>query len=341
MAHIQEARVAQKPAPVIESIPSLLLEHWGLQLQVESLKALDSYDDANFYLVATSQTEPDVSRQFLLKFYNTMETRNPAFLEGLSMALGLLSDSKSPLYPIKVPTIQPVIKGSATDYVFVPCQTVSGVADTAAVRVFHWISGDTLNSFAQTVEATTFFQVGHAVGRLQSTFQQVSFDHPALHREHLWDLRQFPVAATAFLPSISDHPIIHSTITCLQTLYTETFVNETSTLNLPCGIIMGDANDANIIVAHSELNHFHVAGIIDFSDIMYSWRVNELAIACAYGLVTHFPHVPKLWVLASLFLGYLGVGVESGNWAFAKSSVTITNTCNILYCACVFEPGVH
>jgi len=46
-------------------------------------------------------------------------------------------------------------------------------------------------------------------------------------------------------------------------------------------VIHNDCNDGNIIVSKSDT----VAGIIDFGDAVYSWRVGELAIAIAYAIL--------------------------------------------------------
>jgi 4-aminobutyrate aminotransferase-like enzyme/Ser/Thr protein kinase RdoA (MazF antagonist) len=48
---------------------------------------------------------------------------------------------------------------------------------------------------------------------------------------------------------------------------------------LPCQTIHNDANDWNVLVSHGE-----VSGIIDFGDMVHSWRICELAIGLAYAL---------------------------------------------------------
>lgn len=313
MTSIQRARVANKPLPELHTLAGLLKDNWGFT--VAALKVLDSYDDANFFLRATSEgnSHPE---EYLVKFYNAIESKNPAFLQGLSQGLSRLSHP--PLSPILVPQIvAPLNIGPDNyDFIFVPCRTVKGESIPCAMRVFRWISGDTLNSHAAGVQWPNFVQVGNAIGRLQDTLH--GFDHVALHREHIWDLRQFPLAASdlvSFVPDPTLQKVIQSVFQIYQSLIpADAFaftINETGKNGkeqLPWSVIMGDANDANLIV-HPTTRE--ITGIIDFSDTMTTWRINEIAIALAYGAVTPFEHVSMPVVLASLFLGYLGLSVPA------------------------------
>ena len=69
----------------------------------------------------------------------------------------------------------------------------------------------------------------------------------------------------------------------------------------PMGIIMGDANDANIIVSHDQSS---VVGLIDFGDATYTWSILELANALAYGLTTSFGLAQPALAIAVMFSGY-------------------------------------
>ena len=60
--------------------------------------------------------------------------------------------------------------------------------------------------------------------------------------------------------------------------------------NLPKGLIHNDGNDYNIIVSSSgrdEDSGFcrKIAAIIDFGDIVYAWRLNDLAVVLAYAML--------------------------------------------------------
>ena len=48
----------------------------------------------------------------------------------------------------------------------------------------------------------------------------------------------------------------------------------------PRQVLQSDANDRNLVVTPDGK---HIAAIFDFGDMVYSYRVNELAICIAYG----------------------------------------------------------
>jgi hypothetical protein len=69
----QELRSSKKPDPLVEGLAAFLKEHWGISVDMASLKKIDSYDDANFYLAGTGGAEDSGERRsFLLKYYNAV-----------------------------------------------------------------------------------------------------------------------------------------------------------------------------------------------------------------------------------------------------------------------------
>ena len=55
---------------------------------------------------------------------------------------------------------------------------------------------------------------------------------------------------------------------------------------LPRSIIHNDANDGNLILNRvADQFDTEVVGIIDFGDVVYSWTVSDLAVACAYAML--------------------------------------------------------
>ena len=101
------------------------------------------------------------------------------------------------------------------------------------------------------------------------------FDHPGCHRDHLWDIRQTS-GLRLFLHALNDVPEIQQVCTNVV----DEFENIQDQLNaLKWGTLQADFNDANIIF--NDLGD-QVVGLIDFGDIVYSNRINDLAIAMAY-----------------------------------------------------------
>ena len=63
------------------------------------------------------------------------------------------------------------------------------------------------------------------------------------------------------------------------------FKNNMSIYNdLKKSVIHNDINDNNIIVSNERINP-KIESIIDFGDSLYSQKINDLAIACTYGVM--------------------------------------------------------
>jgi 4-aminobutyrate aminotransferase-like enzyme/Ser/Thr protein kinase RdoA (MazF antagonist) len=73
---------------------------------------------------------------------------------------------------------------------------------------------------------------------------------------------------------------------------------------LPKGVVHNDANDYNIIVSEALVNP-KVIGIIDYGDACYTQIINDLAIACTYGIMhTEDPLQAALPIVASYHKAY-------------------------------------
>jgi 4-aminobutyrate aminotransferase-like enzyme/Ser/Thr protein kinase RdoA (MazF antagonist) len=92
--------------------------------------------------------------------------------------------------------------------------------------------------------------LGRTVARIDRAL--AGFEHPAMRRHHVWDLRNAPELGIAVPPV--DH--------------------------LPHQLIHNDANEHNVLVAEDG----SVCGLIDFGDVVWSARVCGLAVAGAYAM---------------------------------------------------------
>ena len=332
MTSVQETRKQLKPLPNEDQAFNVFCEHWSQLIKEEPMapetvrrdgllrvKVLDSYDDANFYLTIFTRNNNgegntvvfEKKREYLMKFYNAMETTEPDILYGLSLMLNTLTDRLgsnclvssiiSPLPEKREGNQETEVK----DLIFYPnCLLADGSHQTVAVRVFDWIVGDTLsNHLSKSNDSdedpssswVLFNQLGNALGLIYHALQEV--DHPSFHRTHLWDLAQFP-NVTSLITFTMDDPILYDHIVTLQGIY-RGMVSKYGD-KLPTSLIMGDANDANVIVKDNR-----VVGLIDFSDAIVTWSVNELAIAMAYGLVSGSHSNSYVQIVTMIFLGYL------------------------------------
>lgn len=288
----QKIRKAHKPYPTVVMVVDLCAAHWGMALVPGSAKVLDSYDDANFYVAVLNN---GVKEEYLVKYYNRMEADDPELLRGLSVMLGGLHAKLGDRF--KFPhAIHPLASSSADDMVRVQgCPLADGSRAEVIVRVFHWISGVAMNT-VPTTEAL-LREVGDALGQMQMALEGV--DHRAFHREQMWDLTQFP-KAMPLLAFVDDHELVE-TIHRVQAAYAERVL--ACAAALPMSVIMGDCNDANVIVLPTASGH-RVAGLIDFSDAVHTWSVNELAVCMAYMLLTSFALQQPMQAVAAVLQGF-------------------------------------
>ncbi len=122
--------------------------------------------------------------------------------------------------------------------------------------------------------------LGRKLGAIGAAF--ADFDHPAVHRDFYWDLAKARriVAANRAL-------IVDRSLGAAIDQLTNSFDRHTATLleRLPRSAVHGDPNDHNILVggdADVESTGQVVTGIVDLGDMVYSYRVADLAIAIAY-----------------------------------------------------------
>jgi 4-aminobutyrate aminotransferase-like enzyme/Ser/Thr protein kinase RdoA (MazF antagonist) len=125
----------------------------------------------------------------------------------------------------------------------------------------------------------------HAIGAYLATLDQALalFDHPAAHRDFHWDLQQAGEVIRRHAGAIPD-PARRA---LLERLW-PTFATETAPrlAALRKSVIHNDGNDYNVIVRPAQINTpAQIVGIIDFGDMVYSYTVAEVAVACAYAML--------------------------------------------------------
>ncbi len=244
------------------SATRLARERYGLEGSVQSLF---SERDQNF-LVRAGGAPGAVDA--VLKLANAREAR--ALLEAQQAALDHLA-ARSAL----TPRVLPARDGTRLSPVTAPDgQEHLAWAMTA-------LPGAALAGFAPHSQAV-LASLGRAVAELDVAL--ADFDHPAVHREFLWDLAGARRAVEARLHLVSD-PALRSAIETVC----RAFDAHTAPLLpvLPRSVIHGDLNDYNVLVAWTDgpPPALGVSGIVDFGDMLESYAVADLAIAVAYAVL--------------------------------------------------------
>ncbi|HET7632265.1 MAG TPA: aminotransferase class III-fold pyridoxal phosphate-dependent enzyme [Gemmatimonadaceae bacterium] len=124
-------------------------------------------------------------------------------------------------------------------------------------------------------------ELGHTIGVMSRALD--GFDHPAAHRELKWDLASGRAVAEERRALVTD-PSAREGIARLLASFDR--------CTAPClprlrrAVIHGDLNDHNILVERGGPGDPpRLGGIIDLGDMVHSYAVADLAIACAYAIL--------------------------------------------------------
>jgi len=125
-----------------------------------------------------------------------------------------------------------------------------------------------------------FAGLGRQLGAIDAAFSD--FDHPAVHRDFYWDIANARATVSTCRSMLIDAELGAA----IDTL-ADRFDRHTAPLldALPRAVVHGDPNDYNILVggdADLESRGQSITGIVDLGDMVYSYRVADLAIAMAY-----------------------------------------------------------
>ena len=267
---------------------------WLYYLNATSpLKELDSYDDRNFMLraplpAAMVDAGPDAAvgpalkpwgatqfppssaeRPFLFKVHNGVESLNLPFVEAQNAAMACVRAAG-----LWCPSALPSAKGNLVETAELALADGKTVR-AHAVRCLPFLPARLQGDVPPT--PALLRKVGAYVGRVDVALS--SFDHPAVRRTHLWDLRQLPAL----------RPLLGSLALDAQRAAVDGVLAEFDSVVAPrasklrMATIHGDANDQNVLVDEAGEE---VVGILDFGDLVRSWQVCELAVTAAYILIT-------------------------------------------------------
>ena len=127
--------------------------------------------------------------------------------------------------------------------------------------------------------------LGRQTGAISAAL--VGFDHPAVHREFYWDV----ASARAIVAAHRGEAAIGDThVAAAVDRLTAAFDAQLAPIvgRLRRAVVHGDINDHNVLVeprGGSSLDGWRVSGIVDFGDMVHSYRVADLAIAIAYAML--------------------------------------------------------
>ena len=218
-------------------------------------KRLDGERDVNFRLKC------DDGKSYLLKVSHPDE--DPSIIDFQTKAMSWI-ESHDPEIPS-----QRII--SARDGNHSKVVTIAG--RKSVVRLLSYIEGATWHEIARPSEKLAA-SLGAIVARLNHAL--ADFEHPAQEHVSLWDIKSAPEVAPLadHIPDPHIREIVRGCLSDYLSVVPGAFDQ------LPWQVIHGDVNPRNVIVSAGDKDI--PVGIIDFGDMVYSPRIFDLAVLCAY-----------------------------------------------------------
>ncbi|MGI9287607.1 MAG: phosphotransferase, partial [Pseudomonadales bacterium] len=236
----------------------LVAEHYGLSGEVHPLP---SYIDFNFKLQTAA------GPAYVIKFANPAS--DVAILELENAAMNHLAEQT-------LHFSHPMLLNSAQGQEIVAVVDESNDRKRYHMRVISWLEGEL---YADITPQTAALHESLGTLLANSAIAFANFEHPAAYRRMKWDLAQL-ADLEPLLTLYEDKK--------KRTLLTHHF-NDFCRVALPAlrdcpkQIIHNDANDYNLLTTTID-GHTTCTGLIDFGDMVYSYRVCDLAVAMAYAL---------------------------------------------------------
>ncbi len=245
---------ASLPGPQVtaEQALQVLAQHYGLS---GTLQALGSQQDLNYRV--------DSERgRFVLKIcrgdYSLVE------LQAQHAGLKYLAEHCD----VHVPRVIPANDGQ-------DLLSLEIGGEAVHVRLLDYIEGQPL---------TALDHLGHEVvagfGRLcgEMDLALAGFDHPGLARTLQWDARHASALIEHLLPVIEDQR--------QRALIAEAAEQAGRRLQpllekLPVQAIHMDITDDNVVWQRDARRHWQLQGVIDFGDLVRTWRITDLSVTCA------------------------------------------------------------
>jgi 4-aminobutyrate aminotransferase-like enzyme/Ser/Thr protein kinase RdoA (MazF antagonist) len=246
------------PAFTADDARAVGLRHYGLDA---AISALPSERDQNFLLTAAG------GEQHVLKISNAGE--DPQVIDLQNAALLHLATVAPEL---RLPRVRHTADGAAVAEV----EDANGAPHL--VRLLSWVPGRVLAA-VQPHTPELLRSLGALLGALDAAL--AAFDHPAAERDLKWDPRR-AAWIRGYLGFVDD-PARRGLVERLVDLAGGELARLAPKLR--AGVIYNDANDYNVLVDGSDPYARRVTSVVDFGDMLRTWVVNEVAVACAYAML--------------------------------------------------------
>ncbi|SPO56475.1 conserved protein of unknown function [Pseudomonas sp. JV551A1] len=241
------------PSPALGEVQAhaVLQTHYGI---AGNLSPLGSQQDLNFRVDAPQGS-------FVLKAchgsYAQLE------LEAQHAALAYLREQGLP-----VPSVRPASDGQMLLALEIDGQPLR-------LRLLDYIEGEPLTRLKH-MEPRLMAELGGLCAKLDKAL--ANFDHPGLARTLQWDPQHAQALIAHLLPVLQDSEqrarIEHATRQASERL-------TPLVAHLPSQAVHLDITDDNTVWARDAQRQWQLQGVIDFGDLLRTWRIADLSVTCA------------------------------------------------------------
>jgi 4-aminobutyrate aminotransferase-like enzyme/Ser/Thr protein kinase RdoA (MazF antagonist) len=246
------------PSPQVdlEQARQLLQDHYGLSASIERL---GSQQDVNFRV--ESVAESGAIKRHVLKICHG----NYAASELLAQHGALAHLAAQGL---KVPGVVEALNGESLLSLCMGGQPVR-------VRLLDYIDGTPL-THQGFLGPHLLARLGHACAEIDIGL--AAFEHPGLERTLQWDPRHAQPLIDHLLPGLAD-PLRRNQVA----LASEQAARHLQPLlaSLPVQAVHLDITDDNTLWQRDSQRQWQLQGIIDFGDVLRTWRIADLSVTCA------------------------------------------------------------
>lgn len=167
------------------------------------------------------------------------------------------------------------------------------------VRVLTWVDGVPL-AHRQRLSHADVIELGMLAGR--TTLALMGFAHPAMNRNIRWDSRWARLVVDELGDQLRDPG--HRALVARALNH----FDELSDLadRLPVQVVHADVTDVNAVRQPDSKGRWAVRGVLDFGDVMRTWRVGDVA-ATAAGIAGHVSVDDVLDAVIAALTGYRSV----------------------------------
>ncbi|XP_074645219.1 hydroxylysine kinase-like [Tubulanus polymorphus] len=276
---------------------------------IRKMKALNGYDDKNFYVQFEENFDnPNIKQLhpdgYVFKVTNTEDSKN---LKSFDRQLEFMQRLVNAHLPVQAPILNKEgsfysLERIYTNGVLQQDATENETYKEHLVRLFTFIPGQILDKTSD-VTPELLYEIGAVCGKMDCAIEDMT--DGGLH-QMIWNLKNvLDVREYMYVLQDADK---HKLISDIFNDY-ETYVVP-NLHDLKKVMIHGDFNEQNILIDtridENGVKKLHVAGILDFGDINMAYKVFEVATLMMYCTSSvAMSHIDFMDVCAQCLAGYL------------------------------------